>query len=173
MRSAHHALRCSTSALLAALLALASCRSEKSGDGGADAATDAGDDAIGLSAAELATLATLSPEPLPAPPADISNRYADDPAAAALGQRLFFETAFSGALLEGDDDGSATTLGVKGQTGKVACAGCHIPSAGYLDNRSLGEQIARRRLGTQAHALAARRGPGEALDVGRSPRRAL
>src|SRR4029079_19614810 len=37
---------------------------------------------------------------LPAgPPADPSNVYADDPAAAALGKKLYFETRYSGGLL--------------------------------------------------------------------------
>ena len=40
---------------------------------------------------------------LPTP--DISNAYADDAKAAALGQKLFLEVAFSGPLLDLDDDG--------------------------------------------------------------------
>ncbi|HEX3853470.1 MAG TPA: cytochrome c peroxidase [Polyangiaceae bacterium] len=92
-------------------------------------------------AAERTALSTLSAPTLPPPGPDASNRFADDMSAAALGQRFFFETAFSGKLLDGDDDGSASTLGMQGQTGKVACAGCHVPSAGFLDNRTLGEQI--------------------------------
>jgi cytochrome c peroxidase len=111
------------------------------GDAGADAG-DGGDDAgPSFTQAELAALATLAPEMLPPPPADISNRFADNPAAAALGQKLFFETAFSGKLLDGDNDGSANTLGSKGQAGRVSCAGCHIAAAGFLDNRTLGKQI--------------------------------
>jgi cytochrome c peroxidase len=102
---------------------------------------DAGNGAPSFSAAELATLSTLSPAPLPAPGPDKSNRFADDPRAAALGQKLFFETAFSGKLLDGDDDGSPTTLGVRGQTGKVGCSGCHVPAAGFLDSRTLGHEI--------------------------------
>jgi cytochrome c peroxidase len=118
------------------------------GDAGAvEAAADAGADvddlgvAPQLTPAELAALGALSPETLPPPGPDASNRFADDPAAAALGQKLFFETAFSGKLLEGDNDGSTGTLGVQGQTGRVACASCHVPSAGFLDDRSPGRQI--------------------------------
>ncbi len=110
---------------------------------------------------ELAILGTLSPASLPPPPVDVSNRFADDPAAATFGQELFFETAFSGALLDGDDDGSSTTLGVKGQTGKVACAGCHVPTAGFLDNRTLGNQI------SLAAGWGRRRAPS-LLDVGQA-----
>jgi cytochrome c peroxidase len=90
---------------------------------------------------QLAALASLSPATLPAPPPDVSNRFADDPAAAQLGQALFFDPSFSGLLLEPDDDGSPGSLGKVGQSGKVACAGCHIPAPGFVDTRSPGEQI--------------------------------
>lgn len=78
---------------------------------------------------------------LPKPPADVTNRFADNPSAAALGQKLFFETRFSGKLTDGDNDGSRNTLGVRGETGKVSCAGCHVPQSGFLDDRTLGKQI--------------------------------
>ena len=75
------------------------------------------------------------------PPEDPSNRVADDPAARAFGQRLFFEPALSGPLLEGDNDGSAATLGSMGEPGKVSCAGCHVPSTAFVDTRSPHQQI--------------------------------
>jgi cytochrome c peroxidase len=75
------------------------------------------------------------------PPPDPSNRYADDAKAAALGQRLFFDTSFSGPLLDEDNDGTAGSLGFRGETGKIACASCHVPAAGFLDNRTHGKQI--------------------------------
>src|SRR5882672_3257897 len=71
-----------------------------------------------------------------APPADPSNRVADDPAARAFGQRLFFDPSFSGRLLEGDNDGSSPTLGNRGEAGRVSCAGCHVPESGFVDTRS-------------------------------------
>ncbi len=114
-----------------------------------------------FSQAELDALHALSPDTLPAPGSDVSNRFADSAAAAALGQKLFFEPLFSGKLLDGDDDGSVNTLGMKGQTGKVACAGCHQPSAGFLDARTLGQEI----------SLAAgwgRRKTPSLIDVGRA-----
>jgi len=113
------------------------------GSAGSDANTDSGPSNLdpAVTAADLAALAELSPAVLPAPPADASNRYADDPQAARLGQKLFFETAFSGKLTDGDNDGTVNALGIKGQTGKVACASCHVPQAGFLDNRTLGKQI--------------------------------
>jgi cytochrome c peroxidase len=86
-------------------------------------------------------LEALSPAVLPPPPADVSNRFADDTRAATLGQALFFDTSFSGALLDLDNDGKAGTLGKAGDTGRVACAGCHLPSTGFLDSRSPGKQI--------------------------------
>lgn len=98
------------------------------------------DPAPALSAADRAALAQLSPSQLPLPPRDASNRWADDPAAAKLGKRFFMDGAFSGRLLDGDNDGTPGTLGVKGDTGKVSCAGCHVPSAGFLDNRKVNGQ---------------------------------
>ena len=75
------------------------------------------------------------------PPSDPSNRFADDPAARAFGQRLFFEPGFSGQLLEGDNDGSSATLGMRGDSGRVSCSGCHLPSAGFVDTRSPHQQV--------------------------------
>ena len=57
----------------------------------------------------------------PVPP-DPSNRVADDPAAAALGERLFFDARFSA-------------------NGAVACATCHQPAQGYQDGIALGQGI--------------------------------
>ena len=75
------------------------------------------------------------------PPQDPSNRYSDDPAARLLGRRLFFDPSFSGALLEGDNDGTGGTLGKQGEAGKVSCAGCHLPESGFVDTRSPHRQI--------------------------------
>jgi cytochrome c peroxidase len=102
-------------------------------------ATDGGEDA--LPASVMAALQALSPETLPPARADVTNRFADDSAAAAFGQKLFFDPSFSGPLLDSDNDGSPQTLGMAGQTGRVACAGCHIPTSGYTDTRSFQLQI--------------------------------
>lgn len=96
---------------------------------------------VRFSAAERQTIATLSPRALPPPARDRSNRFADDPAAAEFGRQLFFDKRFSGALLDGDNDGSVNSLGRKGDTGRVACAGCHVPESGFLDSRTLGRSI--------------------------------
>jgi cytochrome c peroxidase len=74
------------------------------------------------------------------PPNDPSNRVADDANARAFGQTLFFDASLSGRLLETDNDGSPATLGKTGEAGRVACAGCHLPS-GFVDTRSPHHQI--------------------------------
>ena len=53
---------------------------------------------------------------LPPLPADPGNAYADDPRAADLGHRLFFDTRLSA-------------------NGKVACATCHEPDRAFTDGR--------------------------------------
>jgi len=75
------------------------------------------------------------------PPLDPSDRVADDAAAAAFGQRLFFDPALSGRLLEGDNDGTNATLGNQGDSGRISCAGCHVPSADFVDTRSPHQQV--------------------------------
>ena len=99
------------------------------GDGG-DGGTGLVD---GFTAAEWAKIRTLGP--IGAPPPDTTNRFADDAAAATFGQRIFFEHGYSGPLQVGDD-GQNGSLGAMGETGKVACASCHIPSSWFMDSRS-------------------------------------
>lgn len=84
--------------------------------------------------AEWALIQTLSP--LPELPPDPTNAYADDPMAAALGHRLFFDTSFAGPLAVGEQDGNGG-LGAPGERGKVSCNSCHMASAGwFVDLRS-------------------------------------
>ncbi|MGE0784675.1 MAG: cytochrome-c peroxidase [Sandaracinaceae bacterium] len=90
---------------------------------------------------EVALAHELAPPELPGPPADPSNAWADHPDAARLGQRLFFDPSFSGALLSADNDGGPMTLGSRGETGRVSCAGCHVPTDGFVDTRSMHQQI--------------------------------
>jgi cytochrome c peroxidase len=122
---------------------------------------DAADPDPVFTAAQTASLETLTPAVLPPPPPDASNRYADDPSAATLGQRLFYDPSFSGPLLDSDNDGSPSTLGMAGQPGRVACAGCHVPKGGFSDTRSFQLQIS---LGA---GWGRRRAPS-LLDVGQS-----
>jgi cytochrome c peroxidase len=70
------------------------------------------------SAEEIKTLRSLWIGSLPPLPPDPSNRYADDPQAAALGQALFFDTRLS-------------------SNGQVACSTCHIPELIFTDGRAL------------------------------------
>jgi len=91
-----------------------------------------GNDAFsGFSASEVQQLKSLSP--LPAAPSSPTNQYADNPAAAALGQRFFFEKAYSGPL---GATGVAGGLGNLGESGKVSCASCHMPQSWFIDTRS-------------------------------------
>jgi cytochrome c peroxidase len=89
----------------------------------------------------LAALLELSPKELPTPAPDATNAYADDPDAAALGHKLFFDKRFSGPLLDEDNDGAPGTLGMVGDTGRVSCESCHNALSGFLDARSPRSQI--------------------------------
>jgi cytochrome c peroxidase len=66
---------------------------------------------------ELSSIRNLWIGSLPALPSDPSNKYANDPRAAALGQKIFFDTRFS-------------------INGKVACASCHKPELAFTDGRA-------------------------------------
>jgi cytochrome c peroxidase len=74
--------------------------------------------------------------PLPAVPSDSTNAYADNPAAAALGQMFFFDKSASGPLTE-----AASDLGGVGETGKVACATCHQAPWGNDSRASKGYSL--------------------------------
>ncbi|MGV3522587.1 MAG: cytochrome-c peroxidase [Candidatus Sericytochromatia bacterium] len=65
----------------------------------------------------------FSLSPLPSPPVNPSNRYADDPAAAHLGQYLFYDTRLSA-------------------NGKLNCASCHNPALGWSDARPVAVGLA-------------------------------
>ena len=71
---------------------------------------------------ELASLRSLWIESLPPLPPDPSNKYADDPGAAAFGQKLFFDTRFS-------------------SNGQVACATCHLPEKQFQDGTPLARGV--------------------------------
>lgn len=70
------------------------------------------------SEAELALLASISIERLPPPPPQPSNAVADDPRAASLGHRLFFDAALSSG-------------------GAISCASCHLPERWFTDGRAV------------------------------------
>lgn len=71
---------------------------------------------------ELQLISSLSLSGLPELPPDPSNAVADDPRAAVLGRKLFFDTRMSG-------------------NGKVACASCHLPDRQFQDGIPLGRGI--------------------------------
>lgn len=73
-------------------------------------------------AAERSTLESLWLGSLPPLPAHPSNRFADDPDAAAFGQRLFFDTRLSA-------------------DGTVACATCHQPARYFTDGLARGRGL--------------------------------
>ncbi|HEY2731959.1 MAG TPA: cytochrome c peroxidase [Polyangia bacterium] len=158
------AARNAATALLLALAGASACGGATpaavSGAGGASGGGDGGGGAAGTDDPEpvftgeaRAALAALRYDDGPPPP-DPSDKVADEPAARAFGQRLFFEAALSGRLLEGDNDGTSATLGKQGDAGRVSCAGCHVPAGGFVDTRSphlqvsLGAQWTQRRTPT-------------------------
>ena len=71
---------------------------------------------------ELATLRELSLAALEPLAADPTNRYADDPRAASLGEKFFFDTRFS-------------------SNGKVSCATCHDPNRQFQDDKPLADGV--------------------------------
>ncbi len=83
------------------------------------AACAGGTTAADWSADELRVLHSLSLDALKPLPPDPSNAVADEPAAAALGERIYFDTRFSG-------------------NGAVSCASCHMPERHFTDGRAFG-----------------------------------
>jgi len=77
----------------------------------------------GWSKGELALLRLQSISNLPVLPADPTNKYADNPDAAKLGQKLFFDTRFS-------------------SNGKVACVSCHQVKKAFTDGLAKSKGIA-------------------------------
>jgi cytochrome c peroxidase len=112
------------------------------GGGGGDPTFD---DAV-FSEAEWAQVAKLSP--LPELPPDTGNRVADDPAAARLGQRLYWERrthvnpiqigrttvdpSVSPPLAP-----NPSALGEAGDTRVLSCASCHEPGHWHSDTHSV------------------------------------
>jgi cytochrome c peroxidase len=79
-------------------------------------------DGTGWSKEQIAQLRELSIANLPPPPADPSNRVADDARAAELGHRLFFDERLSA-------------------NGQVACATCHLPDKLFQDGTPLAKGV--------------------------------
>jgi cytochrome c peroxidase len=83
----------------------------------------------GFTAAEWTVIRTLSPLPAQLP-VDTTNKYRDSPAAASLGQKLFFEPRLSGAIQKGTREEGQ--LGAIGEKGKIACRNCHMPESKWM-----------------------------------------
>jgi cytochrome c peroxidase len=111
----------------------------ESGNGGESGAASE----IILTAEELAAAELQSPPPVV--PANPTNRYADDAAAAALGQMLFFEKAYAGPLT------AASDLGAVGAAGKISCASCHSSPGALADDRPLNLSGLEVSFGASAH----------------------
>jgi len=86
---------------------------------------------------EWARVQTLSP--LPAPPLDLSNAHAGDPAAVALGQAFYFDTRFSGTatVVDSLERPVAAARAPKGAPINVSCATCHDPQRAGTDDTSV------------------------------------
>lgn len=77
------------------------------------------DDAARFTSEERRLIAQHVAQPMPSDP---TNRFTDDPAAAHLGQYLFYDTRFS-------------------SNGEVSCATCHDPAKGFSDGKQVGEGV--------------------------------
>ena len=71
---------------------------------------------------EIVTLRSLSLASLEPLAADPSNRYGDDPRAAAFGEQLFFDERLS-------------------SNGKVSCGSCHLPGKHFQDGTALAQGV--------------------------------
>ncbi|MED5621467.1 cytochrome-c peroxidase [Ideonella sp. BN130291] len=109
---------CVAVSLLAALLFTLALAGQAQGAGLFSRA--AGD---GWTQDQLATLSSLRLSQLPPAAPDPSNAHESSPAAAALGQRLFFDVRLS-------------------RNGAVSCASCHDPARQFQDGRPLSHGLA-------------------------------
>src|SRR5258708_5140685 len=82
----------------------------------------------GLTREEWTIIKSLSP--LPELPVDKTNKYRDSPAAALLGQKLFFDPRLSGPIQTGTR--AEGQLGAIGESGKIACSNCHMPESKWM-----------------------------------------
>lgn len=89
-----------------------------SSTGAAELGCDAAEPQIGLWSPEETALACAM-SPLPTVPASPTNAFADDAAAATLGQQFYFEADWAGPLLQDN------ALGTAGTPGLVSCRSCH------------------------------------------------
>jgi cytochrome c peroxidase len=133
---------CAATLTLGAVLSLACSEGPAAPEARADAGSDASAPQTELTADLRAELEALALPEVRVVRPDVTNAYADDAEAAKLGQKFFFDPRFSGPLLDEANNGFADTLGLVGETGKVACASCHMPGNGaFVDTRSARQQL--------------------------------
>lgn len=73
-------------------------------------------------ATQIPLLESLTLRSLPDPPADPGNRWGEDPAVAALGEKLFFDASLTG--------------------NRISCSSCHVPDLGFTDGRPTSKGLA-------------------------------
>jgi len=90
------------------------------------------------------------------PPADPSNRFWNDDVVAGLGQKFFFDTAFSGNATQVDaiKRPSPPPRATKGQPINVSCATCHDPQHAGVDLTSVPGNVSVGAGWTDVNALA-------------------
>ena len=128
-------------ALCSLAIALVACGASGAGVVKSTGSSPSDDSGATPSESDRAALALLSPPALPPPPLDITNRFADEPRAAAFGKELFSDAFMSGPLLDSDNDGAPGSLGKPGDVGRVACSSCHVPESSFSDTRSFQLQV--------------------------------
>ena len=83
------------------------------------ASANAASSGVAWSKSEIALLASMRLNQLPAPPLDASNAFENIPAAVELGNRFFFESRF-------------------GKNERISCATCHDPAKQFQDGKPRG-----------------------------------
>ncbi len=95
-----------------------------------------GDGMCGWTSQDIARVEALSG--MEAPPEDTSNAHANDPNAADLGKKFYYDTRFSGPSNWQDGLGRVMPFGrtAIGSSAGVACVSCHDPGHGGTDPAS-------------------------------------
>jgi cytochrome c peroxidase len=98
-----------------------------------------GDPECNFNLVDWSVVQSLSP--LPDVPNDTSNKYANNDAAAKLGQRLFFDHRYSGPIQvpKAGSNGGYPIPDTRTPTtsaGQVGCTSCHDPGRFFVDSRS-------------------------------------
>ena len=91
--------------------------------------------------ARVVSIAGLPDQP---PPPDPSNKYVQDPAAAELGHKLYFDTRLSGAATWVDSLGrpaASSRTEKKGDPVNISCATCHDPARYGSDFTSMPRNV--------------------------------